>query len=233
MPDRPSHPLVVLDDDPTGAQAVRDVPVLFDASPDGLRAAAGERAVHVLTNTRALAAAEAYAVTRAAAAAAASALPGAPVILRGDSTLRAHVHEEYAAVRDALHPGAQPPLLLVPALPAAGRVTLGGVHRLLVDGAAVPLERTEYARDAHFAYPDARLLAWAEHRSGGALAAAHGRELPLAALRAADGPERLAAWLAEVAGGGARRPSCRTRRRSTTSPRSPRACAARGRATCP
>ena len=53
-------------------------------------------------------------------------------------------------MRDVISPGAPGvPLLLVPAFPAAGRVTIGGVHLLERDGERVPLDRTEYATDAH------------------------------------------------------------------------------------
>ena len=62
------------------------------------------------------------------------------------------------------------PLLLVPALPASGRVTVGGVHMLERDGARVPLHETEYARDGALSYSSADLAAWADERSGGQLA---------------------------------------------------------------
>ena len=63
---------VVLDDDPTGTQAVSDVLVVLDWSDpgvwDGVRA--GERAVHMLTNSRAHTGAEAGELVASAAAAA-------------------------------------------------------------------------------------------------------------------------------------------------------------------
>jgi hypothetical protein len=51
----PRRPLVVLDDDPTGTQAVADVPVLLDWDPTLIREALanGSSAVHLLTNARA------------------------------------------------------------------------------------------------------------------------------------------------------------------------------------
>ena len=74
-------------------------------------------------------------------------------------------------------------LLLVPALPSAGRVTVGGVHLFDRDGRRTPLHETEYARDGVFAYSSARLLEWAEERSGGLFRAGAGRELHLDVLR--------------------------------------------------
>jgi len=163
-------PLIVLDDDPTGAQAQAGVPVALEWGSELLAEVAARRppAVHLLTNTRALAADEARAVTADAAGAAAAAFPDSRIVLRGDSTLRAHLLPEYLGLRDAVFPGRTPVLMLVPALPAAGRVTEAGVHYLEQNGERTSLERTEYARDPDFAYASARLLDWAQERSGGA-----------------------------------------------------------------
>jgi uncharacterized protein YgbK (DUF1537 family) len=177
----------VLDDDPTGTQAMADVPIVLDWA-DGAVASAvrdGDRSVHLLTNSRAHPAAGAAAVTASAARAARAAFPGARLLLRGDSTLRGHVYEEYDAARAAIGPADAPvPLLLVPAFPAAGRVTIGGVHLLERDGDRVPLHATEYATDGALAYRDARLAQWADDRSGGRLAAGDALEVPLATVRA-------------------------------------------------
>ncbi len=193
-------PYVLLDDDPTGAQLSRDVTVLLDSGPDLVAAALadGPAAVHIVTNSRSLKPAEAYHVTREAATAVLRARPDARLVLRGDSTLRAHLAEEYAAVRDVAFPGAAPVLLLVPALPSAGRVTVDGVHHLLIDGRRVPVSETEYAGDGGFAYRTAHLLDYAEHRSAGLLPAHRGRVVRLAAVRG-DGPAAVVAALRAVA----------------------------------
>lgn len=172
----------MLDDDPTGAQEVAETPVLLDWS-DGVLRRLAEGPFHVITNTRACSAGEAYAITRGATRAVLSRFPRAHVILRGDSTLRAHLREEYEGVRDGAFPGLAPPLLLVPALPAAGRVTVAGVHLLERGGTRTPLHETEYARDGVFAYRSARLLDWAEERSGGLFPARRGIEVALPELR--------------------------------------------------
>jgi uncharacterized protein YgbK (DUF1537 family) len=190
--------LVVLDDDPTGAQAVTGVPVVLDWTPATLRqaAAGGPPSVYVITNHRALPPARAREIVLEAARAAVDALPEWEIFLRGDSTLRAHLREEYLGLRDATFPGRDRPLLLVPALPAAGRITVDGVHLLERDGSRTPLHETEYARDPAFAYSSARLLRWAEERSGGYFPAAAGVEVHLAELRS-----RGAAAVAEALGG--------------------------------
>jgi uncharacterized protein YgbK (DUF1537 family) len=178
-------PLIVLDDDPTGAQAVRDVPVLLRWSAGAIAAAAdGARAVHLLTNSRALPPERARALIEEAATEALEAFPDARLLLRGDSTLRAHLLEEYLAVCSALGGVRPPALLLVPALPAAGRITRDGRHLLVRDGSETPIADTEYARDAHLGYASSRLVDWAEERSGGFFRRELGREVHRAALRA-------------------------------------------------
>jgi Sugar-binding N-terminal domain/Nucleotide-binding C-terminal domain len=197
-----ARPLVVLDDDPTGVQTLAGVRVLLAWDPPRLSAALeGRPAVHLITNSRALPPEPARTLVESAARTALAGAPGANVILRGDSTLRGHLLEEYAGLRDAVAPHGTPPLLLVPALPSAGRVTIAGTHMILADGRRVPLHETEYARDGVFAYGDARLLAWAEERSGGFFRAAAGRELPLAELRE-RGPAAVAESLAALAAAG-------------------------------
>jgi len=196
---------IVLDDDPTGTQAVRDVPVLLDRCDEAQLAAAagkGRPAVHVMTNTRALPAREAEEVTEEATRAARRVLPHARLVLRGDSTLRGHLLPEYRAVRRAAFSDRPPVLLLVPALPAAGRITHDGVHWLVVDSRRHPLHQTEYAQDSDFAYRSARLLDWAAERSGGYFDPAAGRELFLERLRD-GGPDAVAEMLLAAADGGA------------------------------
>jgi hypothetical protein len=122
------------------------------------------------------------------------------VILRGDSTLRAHLWEEYEALAPVVAPGHEGvPLLLVPALPAAGRVTIGGVHLIERDGHRVTLAQTEYARDGTFAYSSAELSRWAQERSAGRFAADDAITIALDRLRAADGAEEVAAAIASAA----------------------------------
>jgi uncharacterized protein YgbK (DUF1537 family) len=193
--------LVVIDDDPTGAQAEAGVPMLLDWTEPLLKEAARHRprALHLLTNSRALERADAYRVVREAAEAAVATLPEADLVLRGDSTLRGHVGEEYRAVRDGAFAGGDTALMLVPALPAAGRVTLNGVHRIERNGESQPLHETEYARDGGFSYRSSRLLEWAEERSAGYFRAADGQELHLAELRA-GGPDAVAGALSDTAG---------------------------------
>jgi uncharacterized protein YgbK (DUF1537 family) len=188
--------VVVLDDDPTGTQAAAGARVLIDTSAPALRSWFADhppQPVYVSTNTRALSPGRARDLVARVADVAATLWPGVQFVCRGDSTLRGHVREEY----QGLAGGAAPALLLVPAMPSAGRVTVGGRHYLVTAGGRVPVAETEYARDPHFGYADSDLLHWAERRSGGFFAARRGVVLRLAELRD-GGPAAVAAAVARV-----------------------------------
>jgi uncharacterized protein YgbK (DUF1537 family) len=199
---RGERPIVVLDDDPTGVQTLAGVRVLLSWDCERVRSAVdGRPAVHLITNTRALEPSRVGPVVHDAAKTVIDSVPDARLVLRGDSTLRGHLLEEYLAVREAAAPDGWPVLLLVPALPSAGRVTVDGVHLVEFDGKRVPAAETEFARDGVFAYTSARLLDWAEERSNGLFAAARGREVRLAGLRR-DGGASVARALAELSSAG-------------------------------
>ena len=218
--------LVVLDDDPTGVQTLAGVRVLlaWDAPRIG-SALSGRSAVHLITNTRALRVERVQPLVEDAARAALDGVPDARIVLRGDSTLRGHLLEEYLGVREVISPRCWPVLLLVPALPSAGRVTVDGVHLFERNGVRTPLHETEYARDGIFSYDSARLLEWAEQRSGGLFEATAGLELrsPASAPTAMLSRPRWPRWRLV----GFLPCSPPMRRRSPTSRRSPAGIASR------
>jgi uncharacterized protein YgbK (DUF1537 family) len=195
-----SAPIVVLDDDPTGTQLLADVWVLLRWSLGEIsRLLRDAGVVHILTNTRALEGVAARRVVTDTAALAREAALSVDLILRGDSTLRAHFVEEYEGARASLFGDVPPVHLLVPALPSAGRVTIDGEHLIqLGDGRAVPLAETEYARDGAFSYSSSNLLAWADERSHGLFGAADGAGFPLRSLRSDGGTGELAELLCEL-----------------------------------
>jgi len=193
---------VVLDDDPTGTQAASNVSAVLDWSDPAVWATVGEgdHGVHVLTNSRAHDGDEARLLVASAAAAARAKFPSCRLMLRGDSTLRAHLWEEYEALVSVIAPGRQDvPLLLVPALPAAGRITVDGVHLLERDNERTPLGSTEYAQDGKLAYTHSDLNLWAEERSQGRLAARDAVLVPLDRLRQPDGVSAVTAAIAAAA----------------------------------
>jgi len=157
---------VVLDDDPTGTQSASNVEVLFTSTgeliADSLRRA---DSVYVQTNSRSMSEAAAVALARSIRdhIAQASELLNEPVqiVLRGDSTLRGHVFAETAVFEDD-----SSVMVFVPAFPAGGRTTVDGVHRVDMDGVAVPAAETEYADDPVFPFTSSRLTDYVSEKSG-------------------------------------------------------------------
>ena len=184
--------VVVLDDDPTGTQTVRDLPVLTRWSPDDVdwALAQGAPAFFVLTNTRSLAPDDAAARTREVVRTCLDVARrrGVEVIVasRSDSTLRGHFPLETDVV--AAEVGADA-VVLAPAFPDAGRVTLDGVHWLREGDTLTPVAESEFAADASFGYRHSRLADWVAEKSGGAIPADDVAEVGIGSLRA--GPVTL------------------------------------------
>ncbi|SDL01599.1 Uncharacterized conserved protein YgbK, DUF1537 family [Arthrobacter sp. ov407] len=210
--------LVVLDDDPTGTQSVANLPVLtrwevvdfawaFAYEVNGQR----QRAVYVLTNTRSLDPAEAAArneeIVRNALAAAASADPALRLsfVSRSDSTLRGHYPLEpdvIAATVTAVNGETTDGVVIVPAFPDAGRITIGGVHYMRGTGddagKLTPVAETEFAKDASFGFANSEMAKYVEEKSQGRFAADSVIVLDLDIIRASTDPNISAKAIADA-----------------------------------
>ena len=178
--------LVVLDDDPTGTQSVSDLPVLTRWAVEDFTWALhqGKAAVYVLTNTRSLDPAEAAArneeIVRNALAAARNGDGEIHLsfVSRSDSTLRGHfpLEPDVIAATVAAESGeATDGVVIVPAFPDAGRVTIGGVHYMRGTGSdagqLTPVAETEFAKDATFGFVNSEMAKYVEEKSQGRFAA--------------------------------------------------------------
>lgn len=157
---------VVLDDDPTGTQSASHVRVLLETSVELLiEALRHDDSVYVLTNTRAIAQADATALlerVRDESLAAADALgEELQFVLRGDSTLRGHVFPETDVFVDDTSV-----ILFVPAFPEGGRTTRDGVHFVRLAGVDTPAHETEFAADPVFPFASAVLVDYVREKSG-------------------------------------------------------------------
>ena len=210
--------LVVLDDDPTGTQSVANLPVLtrwevadfawaFGYDVDGQR----QRAVYVLTNTRSLDPAEAASrneeIVRNALAAAASADPALRLsfVSRSDSTLRGHYPLEpdvIAATVTAVNGEPTDGVVIVPAFPDAGRVTIGGVHFMRGTGGdtgqLTPVAETEFAKDASFGFANSEMAKYVAEKSNGRFPADSVVVLDLDVIRASNDPQISAKAIADA-----------------------------------
>ncbi len=214
--------LVVLDDDPTGTQSVADLPVLTRWDVEDFSWAFAhivqsncKPAVYVLTNTRSLDPAEAAArneeVVRNALAAAASAGAASAGALRlgfvsrSDSTLRGHYPLEpdvIAATVAEVSGEDTDGVVLVPAFPDAGRVTIGGVHYMRGTGAdagtLTPVAETEFAKDASFGFTNSEMAKYVEEKSQGRFTAESVIVLDLNIIRASSDPLVTAKAIADA-----------------------------------
>jgi uncharacterized protein YgbK (DUF1537 family) len=189
-----ARPLIVLDDDPTGTQTVRDVTVLTEWSAPSLAHvfASGERVTYVLTNSRALPRDGAIAVAREIGSRLREVADRRPfrVVSRSDSTLRGHFPAEVDALASALGtPDA--PVLLAPYFDEGGRITVGDVHYLRGRDEWIPVAKTEFAADPTFGYGESNLVEWVTARTNGDRPVT---SLPLALIRT-GGPDAVAAAL--------------------------------------
>ncbi|OUM43253.1 hypothetical protein B8W74_08135 [Arthrobacter agilis] len=199
---------VVLDDDPTGTQSVADLPVLTSWAVEDIAWALeqGLPAFYVLTNTRSLSPSDTAVRNREIAAnALRAARPSGTQLLfvsRSDSTLRGHfpletdtlastIAETTGATIDAV--------VLVPAFPDAGRVTIGSEHYMLAGEELTRVSDTEFARDATFGFPSSNLRAYVSAKTGGRLAADDVLSLTLDTIR--GGPEQIADLLGTATDG--------------------------------
>jgi uncharacterized protein YgbK (DUF1537 family) len=108
------------------------------------------------------------------------------VASRSDSTLRGHFPLETDVI--AAEVGADA-VVLAPAFPDAGRVTLDGMHWLREGDTLTPVAESEFAADATFGYRHSRLADWVAEKSGGAIPAGDVAEVGIDSLRA--GPVTL------------------------------------------
>ena len=165
------RPAVVLDDDPTGTQTLRDVPVLTAWTADSIARHLGEPVVFLSTNSRSLEEAAAVELTRDCVSAALEAARRRGVAIsllsRSDSTLRGHFPAETLAMAEAAGmPDAR--VLLAPFFGEGGRPTIGDVHYLERDGRRTPVGETEFARDRAFGYRSSNLREWVAEKYAGA-----------------------------------------------------------------
>jgi uncharacterized protein YgbK (DUF1537 family) len=190
--------VVVLDDDPTGSQAVHDVPVLTSWSAEDLEWAFEQpgRGFFILTNSRGFNDDEARErvaeVSDAVECAAASRGADVTLIARGDSTLRGHYPLETDVLVERAAAAGTPfhALLLAPAYFAAGRITVDDVHYVGTGDSFVPVGQSNYAKDATFGFSSSTLPDYIEEKTQGNIRAADVVSIGLDDIRS-GGPERI------------------------------------------
>jgi uncharacterized protein YgbK (DUF1537 family) len=184
--------LVILDDDPTGTQTVRDLTVVTCWDVATLRAEfeAPTPGFFILTNSRSLVVDATRTLHEALLRNLIAAAQGRAftVISRSDSTLRGHFPAETDMVASIL--GAPDLLVLAPYFDAGGRYTIDDVHYVAEGETLTPAAATPFARDAAFGYEHSDLRQWVEEKTLGLVTAAEVHSIPLALLRT-GGPDAV------------------------------------------
>ncbi|GAB6166194.1 four-carbon acid sugar kinase family protein [Thermostilla marina] len=179
--------IVVLDDDPTGTQTVRDLPVLTEWSVEALvREFETDTPVfYILTNSRSLPESKAVALNRniATALREASRRTGTAfsVVSRSDSTLRGHFPAELDALESVL--GKPDGRLICPYFEEGGRYTIEDVHYVREGDYLIPASETPFAADPAFGYRNSNLREWIAEKSSGKISAESIVSLSLETIR--------------------------------------------------
>ena len=187
--------LVVLDDDPTGTQTVRNIAVVttWDVATLTAELAAAPACFYILTNSRSLTTAgtRALHVELATNLRAAFAATRRPVVVasRSDSTLRGHYPLETDTLAEILGPFDV--TFLTPYFEAGGRYTLNDTHYVAEGDHLVPAAETPFARDAAFGYRHSHLPSWVEEKTADRTRAADVTTISIDLLRA-GGPIAVA-----------------------------------------
>jgi uncharacterized protein YgbK (DUF1537 family) len=168
--------IIVLDDDPTGSQTVHSCLLLTQWDVETLKLGLTDLVpiFFVLTNTRALPANQAAAVTREVCQNLKLALKETGVtdflvVSRSDSTLRGHYPIETDVIAAEL--GGFDAHFLMPAFFEGGRITRDSIHYLLVNGVETPVHQTEFARDSVFAFSHSYLPDYVAEKTNGQIPA--------------------------------------------------------------
>ncbi len=193
--------IIVIDDDPTGSQTVHSCLLLTRWDVETLKQGLCDTAplFFVLSNSRGMSASSATSLTRnichnlrtALDALAAEGIAINPLLVsRSDSTLRGHYPIETDVIAEELGPFDAH--FMVPAFFEGGRITRDSTHYLIVDGDAVPVHETEFAKDSVFAYSHSYLPDYVEEKTHGRIKASEVERFVLADVRGDVMPRLLA-----------------------------------------
>ena len=194
--------VVVLDDDPTGSQTVRNIPVLTHWSVEALNSELKNNypAFFILTNSRSFPGAEAeqigYEIGHNLSASSRICGRSIAVVSRGDSTLRGHFPAEVYSLERGLNTDFDA-WILMPALIDAGRYTIGDTHYVVEGEWLVPSGKTVYAQDGTFGYKSSNLRDWVEEESKGQIPVESVFSISIEDIRL-GGPQRVYAKLMDL-----------------------------------
>lgn len=197
--------IIVLDDDPTGAQTVQNLFVLTDwCKEEILKAFKDENFIfYILTNTRSYEAERTEEMIREImkniSEVATENDYSYTVINRGDSTLRGHYPLELDVIVEEqnLRMGVQiDAQLIIPAFFEGQRFTYGDVHYIKENETLIPVSKTEFSNDKSFGYSNSNLCKWVEEKTNGIIGSSSCKSITVEQLR--EGPESVLSILLDA-----------------------------------
>ncbi|MCG7338976.1 hypothetical protein MHZ36_06705 [Staphylococcus sp. ACRSN] len=186
-----NYKIIVLDDDPTGTQTVKDLPVYTEWSEDliedGFKQTNGM--FYILTNSRALNDEQTIDLHQQISKniEAVSQKLGHPyiVISRGDSTLRGHFYLEPKVLSEATDVQFDA-VFYLPEFFEGNRYTYNGTHYLKEGNDYIPVAQSEFATDTTFGFESVTMADFIEEKSNGEISAQDVYHIDLETIRRRD-----------------------------------------------
>ncbi|EHJ07579.1 four-carbon acid sugar kinase family protein [Staphylococcus simiae] len=169
-----NYKVIVLDDDPTGTQTVKDLPVYTDWTEellmDGFEQS--NNMFYILTNSRALNEQETtilhQEISEKIEKVAKKLNTRYLIISRGDSTLRGHFYLEPKVLNDASNTGFDA-IFYLPEFFEGERYTYNGVHYLKEGENYIPVSQSEFSKDTTFGFKSETMADFISEKSNGVL----------------------------------------------------------------
>ncbi|MCA2499172.1 hypothetical protein JGY91_02395 [Staphylococcus xylosus] len=185
------YKIIVLDDDPTGTQTVKDLPVYTEWSEslieDGFKQ--DNHMFYILTNSRALNEQETtqlhQEISRNIARVSQRLDHPYIVISRGDSTLRGHFYLEPKVLSEASDEQFDG-VFYIPTFFEGKRYTFDGIHYLKEGDAYIPVSESEFANDTTFGFSSRTMASFIEEKSNGEINANDVKHIRLSQIRERD-----------------------------------------------
>lgn len=173
---RLSRKMIVIDDDPTGIQTVRDVAVYTLWDDESIRHAFNESGAmfFILTNSRSFSKERTERVHAQIGAGIAKAADGTGkgflIFSRSDSTLRGHYPIETESLKRSVENSCSLKFhgeIIIPFFEEGGRYTIDDVHYAREGNELLPVGETEFAKDKSFGYRSSDLKEWCQEKTKG------------------------------------------------------------------
>jgi len=185
------YKIIVLDDDPTGTQTVKNLPVYTEWTEslieDGFKQSSDM--FYILTNSRALNEAETtilhQEISRNIEKVSKRLDTPYIVISRGDSTLRGHFYLEPKVLSDTSDK-AFDAVFYLPEFFEGNRFTYNGIHYLKESDSYVPVSESEFANDTTFGFKAKTMSDFIEEKSKGCIKANNVKKITLKQIRKRD-----------------------------------------------